>query len=162
MSVAGILLAVAVPSFKEVISSNRETAEVNTLVSALNLARSEAVKRGTPVTLCQSSDGAGCTADGGYENGWLVFADPDGDGSVDGGEVILRVSPPLQGNLTLRAEANFAEFVSFLALGTSRGNGGAGNGNFRLCDSRGAAKAFTVNISNTGRISSSRGAALCP
>jgi type IV fimbrial biogenesis protein FimT len=44
--VLAVLLTLAAPSFRDVIQNNRVTAQANELVSALNLARSEAVKRG--------------------------------------------------------------------------------------------------------------------
>ncbi len=162
IAVAGILLAIASPQLNAVVTGNRSTAEVNNFVSALNLARGEAVTRGSTVTLCQSSDGAACSAEKAWEKGWIVFTDPDGDGTVDAGEQVLRVYAALGGNVTLRADANFEDFLSYQALGASIGNGGAGSGAFRLCDSRGAAKAYTIAVNNTGRVNSSRGAASCP
>lgn len=44
--VLAVLLTLAAPSFRDVIQNNRVTAQANELVSALNLARSEAVKQG--------------------------------------------------------------------------------------------------------------------
>jgi type IV fimbrial biogenesis protein FimT len=46
IAIAGILVGVAIPSFTSIITSNRLTAYANELVTALNLARNEAVKRG--------------------------------------------------------------------------------------------------------------------
>lgn len=51
MVVLVIAVTIAVPSFQEVVRSNRVTTETNTLVSALQLARSEAAKRGAEVSL---------------------------------------------------------------------------------------------------------------
>ncbi|MFI9650975.1 GspH/FimT family pseudopilin [Guyparkeria sp. GHLCS8-2] len=50
--VAGILLAVAIPSFRNLILSNELTTTTNEWVTAVNLARSEAIKRSAPVVVC--------------------------------------------------------------------------------------------------------------
>ena len=78
IAVTGILLAIGVPSFNEIIRTNRTAAQVNELVTALNLARSEASKRGLPVSVCaanlaqNSCEGPGTVN---WANGWLVFSD---------------------------------------------------------------------------------------
>jgi len=63
--VLAILLAVGVPSFNNLIENNRVTAQANSLLGAVNLARSEAVKRGVPVSVRSE--------DGGFEEGWCVI-----------------------------------------------------------------------------------------
>lgn len=68
-----ILLGIAGPSFVDTVRNNRAAANANELVTALSIARSEAVRRGTRITLCGSSDGAGC--DGDWEAGWILFVD---------------------------------------------------------------------------------------
>src|SRR3989344_4698731 len=47
LTIAGILMAVAVPGLKNFVSSNRLTAQINDLIADINLARSEAIKRNT-------------------------------------------------------------------------------------------------------------------
>lgn len=54
--IAGLLLAVAVPSFNRLMISSRLTTQANNAVSLLTLARTEAVKRGVDVTL--NADGS--------------------------------------------------------------------------------------------------------
>ena len=46
VAVAAILTTVAVPGFRDLIQNNRVTTQTNELVTALNFARTEAVKRG--------------------------------------------------------------------------------------------------------------------
>jgi|OpeIllAssembly_1097287.scaffolds.fasta_scaffold58881_2 type IV fimbrial biogenesis protein FimT len=77
--VLGILLGVAVPSFRDAALSSRLTAYANDLVASAQIARSEAIKRNAPVTLCASADGAVCEEDGGWEVGWIVLT---ADGAV--------------------------------------------------------------------------------
>lgn len=163
LAVAGILLGIAAPSFTSVIQSNRLATQTNDLVTSLNLARSEAITRGQIVTVCRSLSGTGCNAAAGnWEDGWLVFSDPDGDGVVDAGETVLRVYAALNGNVTLRSGTNFAKYVSFLDQGESRGNTPNAADSFQLCDERGTGSAYTIAVSSTGRVSSSRTATSCP
>jgi type IV fimbrial biogenesis protein FimT len=73
LTVAGIVLAVGVPSYQNIVRNNRAAANANELVAALTIARSEAVRRGDRVSICRSTDGATCGAD--WADGWIVFVD---------------------------------------------------------------------------------------
>ncbi|MDH3900596.1 MAG: GspH/FimT family pseudopilin, partial [Gammaproteobacteria bacterium] len=53
-----VLLATGVPSFMEFIKNNRLIGQTNDLVVAVQLARNEAIKRGTMTTVCASADQA--------------------------------------------------------------------------------------------------------
>jgi len=52
LAVAIVLLAIGIPAFQGLASSNRASTQANGLVTALNLARSEAISRGIPVAVC--------------------------------------------------------------------------------------------------------------
>lgn len=91
LAVLAILMMIAAPSFEMVRNSSRLAAQANELVSAIQLARSEAVRRGQRVVMCRSENGNACAGAGGNWAGWLVFADANGNGSVDAGEELLRV-----------------------------------------------------------------------
>ncbi len=54
MAIAALVMALAVPNFRDFVQNNRAAEEANALVGALALARSEAVTRGVPVTVCSS------------------------------------------------------------------------------------------------------------
>ena len=73
MAVLGLVLAMAVPT----LSQSRRQTEVKSvqarLLNDLTRARTDAISRGNPVSLCASSDGSHC--DGSW-NGWLVFEGP--------------------------------------------------------------------------------------
>jgi type IV fimbrial biogenesis protein FimT len=91
MTILGVLAMVAVPSFNEAILSNRLSSYANTFVGATQLARSEAIKRNGNVVLCKSASGIACTTSGGWEQGWIVFADTGaganrGNGAFDADE----------------------------------------------------------------------------
>jgi len=79
IAIAMILATLAVPSFSLMINNAKVTSSTNEFVAALNLARSEALKRSDNVTVCRSnSDFSACLATGTKDyavNGWLVFPD---------------------------------------------------------------------------------------
>ena len=126
IAIAAILIAVAIPSFAPTIASNRLTANANELVTALNLARSEAVKRGVSVTIRKvdgnSSTNNGSVATWNWENGWDVFTDADSDGNYEAGDILIRTYAPLQSSYTLRGN-NFSNFIRFISSGQSNTNG---------------------------------------
>jgi type IV fimbrial biogenesis protein FimT len=169
MAVAVIMVTVAVPSFSTMIRNNRLATQANQFVASLTLARSEAVKRETQVTLCRSTDGATCNGSN-WEDGWIVFSDLDRDSTPDvgtgtcanGEDCILRAEAVLVGPNTLRTDANFATAVAYLPSGMSRGNGGSATGTFRLCDARGQTYARAIVIGPTGRAKIGEGTASCP
>ncbi len=91
VSIIGVLAAIAIPSFRGFTRSSQVASAANDLVSALNLARSEAVTRATPVTVCKSDDQVSCDTGLDWHDGWIVFVDADADGVVDAGDQVLRV-----------------------------------------------------------------------
>jgi type IV fimbrial biogenesis protein FimT len=76
IAIVGVLASLAVPSFNEMILSGRLTSISNSMVSSVQLARSEAIKRNARVTLCASSDGSTCSTagTGAWKDGWIVRA----------------------------------------------------------------------------------------
>jgi type IV fimbrial biogenesis protein FimT len=72
IAVLAILLGIAVPSFNDATLGSKLGSYANNLVASLSLARSEAIKRNTVMTLCVSSNGANCATTGGWEQGWIV------------------------------------------------------------------------------------------
>jgi type IV fimbrial biogenesis protein FimT len=80
-----ILLAAGAPAFMDFIKNNRVTAQTNDLVSAIQLARSEALKRGANMVVCASNVPATCTGKDTWTDGWIVFSDLDGNNAPDTG-----------------------------------------------------------------------------
>jgi type IV fimbrial biogenesis protein FimT len=100
MSIVAILMAIAVPSYRYVTSSNRSTSEINGLLSDLQFARAEAIKLGQTVTACPSSSSTGCTATA-WNAGWIVFTDGPVVGTVDGNDAVIRIQPAFSSTDTL-------------------------------------------------------------
>ena len=72
ITIMAILLAVAVPSFRDSSVSSQLRSASNNLIASARFARSEAIKRNASVTLCVSSDGQTCGT-GGWQQGWIVL-----------------------------------------------------------------------------------------
>lgn len=72
VAVAGIVLSFGVPGFTSVIQNNRAVTHTNDVVTALNLARSEATRRGASIIVCASSDGTTCSDSNDWSDGWVV------------------------------------------------------------------------------------------
>lgn len=95
IAVLGILLGIGVPAFREMVTANRVTAVANQMVTAFTVARSEARKRGIPVTLCAANaDLDDCEDTAEWTNGWIVFTDDIGTpGVLDDDDEVLQVYP---------------------------------------------------------------------
>lgn len=162
--IVAILLTIGVPSMQNLIMDNRLTTAANDFLTELNLARSEAVKRGARVVVCRTNapnaDPPVCgtgTANT-WSDGWVTFVDDDQDGDYDAGEVLVRIAGGVEGNLELMADATAEESLIFNADG-SLGNGA--NATLALCDDRGAGEGRDIAIGLTGRPNISRPAADC-
>lgn len=108
IGIAAILLAMGTSSYRYVTNSNRIAGEINGLLGDLQFARGEAIKEGRTVTACVSSDGQNCLNSTSWNNGWIVFQDPNGNSTVDtaAGETVLRVRSPFSGTDTFTATNN--------------------------------------------------------
>jgi type IV fimbrial biogenesis protein FimT len=124
IAVATILVTLAAPSFREIAVRNRLVTYANDLISSVNLARSEAVRRGLPVTLCPSITGTRC-AGSNWNNGWIAFVNTNDDNpaTVDAGEPVLRVHEAPAGSYTIYSSAVFINHVTFRADGSANDAG---------------------------------------
>ncbi|KVW93452.1 GspH/FimT family pseudopilin [Thiobacillus denitrificans] len=156
IAVLGILLSIGIPSYQNMVLNSRITAQANQVITALNYARSEAVKRAAPATVCSTNGGAACAGSTNWSTGWLVFADANGNGVVNAGEAVLRVWPALNSGNTLNTGKDLR--VTFAASGFATGF----NDTFRLCDKRGTAEARSIVINSMGRSYVQKGATACP
>lgn len=149
MSLAAIVLAIAVPNFQTLLRSNRLTAVNNEFVAFFNLTRSEAIRAGSSVTLCKTATGAACSTTGGWESGWLIFADPNANGIIDTGEAVIKVHEALGSQNTMASSSGTAG-----SLITFNGSGFLNQtGTLALCSGD---KCFNLIIASPGRIRSER------
>jgi type IV fimbrial biogenesis protein FimT len=111
LAISAIIAGIAIPSLRDMTMRQRMTGAAQDLHADLALARSEAVTRATNVTVCPSSDLATCTNDG-WANGRLVFVDPNANGAIDVGELVVKQSEPLAAGFTATPGAGFVTFNS--------------------------------------------------
>jgi len=133
--VAGILLGIGVPNVLEFSRNASMTAAANDLVTATLMARTEAVKRQAPVTLCLSDDPLvavpTCLPAAVYNSatrGYVVFVDEnnnvdadgariltdgtDGNRAIDAGELVLSQidAPGLTSRVRISANCGYITF----------------------------------------------------
>ncbi len=134
LTVGGILLAVAIPSYNTMIQSNRLAAGANEFVSSMGLARSEALKRRTDITVTATDSGSAGNEWG--KGGWIVAV----------GGTTLKTVPDLSTTITLDSTNNKTVF-------TYSSNGAADSSDtLRLCPVSGGA-GREIGVSATGRVS---------
>lgn len=173
VAIVAILAALAAPSFSDLIRNNRVSAASSALQVSLNLARSEAVKRGTDarVTVAASQcTGSGASTACKFEKGWTVFFDKTNNANGD-------VAPTADSSSVTRLEVVAAPSapVSFGQNGLVQSF--TYNGQGRLIDVTGAgvvarsawfydasSDKYCLVSSNTGRIRATRvvSASNCP
>jgi type IV fimbrial biogenesis protein FimT len=71
LTILSVLIAVAVPAFRDAGLPSQLRAVANGLLAATQIARSEAIKRNAAVQLCVSADGKTCGS-GNWQQGWIV------------------------------------------------------------------------------------------
>ncbi len=156
LAIVAILATMAIPNFTEIITSNRLTTYNNELVAALNLARSEVVKRNQQVIVRKT--GAN------WEDGWRVFVDIDRNSPAsdanrfndDGDNIlcessedcILRVYSDLPADYTLRANS-FINFIRYKPAGRISLSTG---GTFAICKNGDTSESKEIIVITTGRI----------
>ena len=113
LAVALILLTMGIPMFSSITANNRATTQTNSIVTALQVGRSEAVKRGVMVSVCSKNSGStACAGNNDWLNGMLVFEDLDEDGSYDNGtEDLLAVMDPFSGKPSVSGSASVISFT---------------------------------------------------
>lgn len=132
--VLGIVVGVSIPMFTGVVNGNRLTANANELVAAIQSARAEAIRQNTRTSLCESDNGTTCGTTSPWR-GWIVFADANGNGIADAGEVVRAgtIEAPVMvipSNSIVAANHR----ITFRADGLSYDNGNAlMDGNLRVC-----------------------------
>lgn len=161
ITIGGILLGLALPSFRDRIAAERHVGHAQHLAWSLNRARSEAVKRGFHVNLCKSADRKTCSAGARWDGGFLMFVDYDRNGQIDPDEPVLSIDGGAPGDVTVSGNKPVADYVSYTTLGQARMlNGALQMGTFIVC-SKGRNQIHVV-LANSGRARIDRTAVPCP
>ncbi|MCX8004347.1 MAG: GspH/FimT family pseudopilin [Burkholderiaceae bacterium] len=150
IAIFAVLLGIGVPNLQSYVASSRLSGAASEFFTALNYARSEAMRRQARVVLVH--DGAANSRDWG--SGWRMFVDANANSQLDAGEEVIRQGGALQAPLTLFGSANFANAIGFDGSGRLTN---AGGGSFVLCYGTvlvvdGQARSRAVVVNGSGRV----------
>lgn len=150
--IAAILLAAAVPALSAQVRASQVSGATNELLSAIHLARSEAIKRRSRTVVCSSPDGLHC-ADGGWQQGWIVFHDSNNNAQHESDEVLIASRPAFPQGLSITGNLWVARYISYAPHGGSLLVSGAWQaGRLTVCGKTGSSQAVRqIIISSTGR-----------
>lgn len=151
VAVLTVTLTLAAPAFTDLIRDNRLISNVYAVRAILGLARSEAIARRMPVVVCGTTDGLACNKDTDWSSGYLALMGVDQDAAVDAGN-------PGRSRLHWEDRSNTSVTVSYsrnVVVYDDMGSALGSAGTFVFCDSRGAAKARGLILSNAGSLSAS-------
>lgn len=122
LSIAMVLLAIAVPSFQTVMTTNTLATTTNTISASIALAKSEAVTRGKRVSICPSMNTNEsepvCDIDGHWSDGWVVFVDNGDRLSIDGDDEILKIVQSIDETAEIMSY-DYSQGISINDLGAS-------------------------------------------
>lgn len=150
VSILSILMALALPNFSDTIEAQASNAEFKRIRTMLNLARSEAIKRGRDVSICASDDGLDCDLNN-WSNGYILFVDNNGDangaaGTIDAGDEVIRAYNAAGSSSTITMTV---PMLTYNSLGFS---GTGGTQTFKICpSSNNANNARSLEVGPSGR-----------
>jgi len=143
--IISVVLAMAGPALGRLALEVRLTADLDALVTAIQLARSESAKRGLPAIVCAMDGPRSCNSSSlDYERGWIVFVNRDDDSPprIDADDPVLLTHVPETAG-SIRSNRSLYIFRPYYRRST--------NGTVTFCDRRGRGAARAVIISYTGR-----------
>jgi type IV fimbrial biogenesis protein FimT len=148
VAIGAILAAIAIPGLRDTLNNTRQSSALGLVMSDLNQARSEAVKRNLRMLVCASNGGTNCSGSTDWREGWLVCLEGNvlnecaGSTEMDPNPVIVR--PPIADSLTLTSSAAVIRFFP---------NSSASEADLTLGGTWSGAPNRTANVAATGHIS---------
>lgn len=147
ISILALTFTIATPLLHSALAKNEAVTEINRMVSAIHLARHEAIKHHAITTLCPSVDGQSCS--GNWHDGMILFLDKQGSGHFDTDDVLLRSYGSLPHANKLYWNSHNKYYLQISPSGYLKGQ----NGTFLFCPAnKDNHYARAVIISQTGRI----------
>lgn len=146
LGICTILLTQVAPTLQSVIQRNRLSSAVNRFSASLQYARSEAIRENRRVVLCPSEDFRACAGSPQWNQGWIIFADADGNRERSRREPLLRSAQALPADISMRSSQHRRR-IRYQALGNAYGT----NASFTFCDRRRRAAPKVICLSGTGR-----------
>ncbi|MCL1482874.1 MULTISPECIES: GspH/FimT family pseudopilin [unclassified Marinobacter] len=155
--VMAILASIALPSFRNLIVSNRLNALATEMVDAVSFARSESVKRNSSVVFCRAASDTATVCDPGtsFWEHWVILAGTD----------VIRRGEVNSHNSTIEVSSDLTDDeVVFGGDGLARTNGDIiSESEISICSSSGAGESIrNVTFGAASRLSTNRVAGTCP
>jgi len=152
VSILSGVVAVAAPPMADMIEKVRLRGGMLAITQGLNLARAEGIRRNGRVVICKSSGGNRCTTDGSWDQGWIIFHDPNNNGDVDAGEAVLYREPAMTGRIRLYGNQPVQSYVSYTSFGKAKlFRDGFQAGHFTVCaQSANPTAAYLVYVDRLG------------
>ena len=150
VAIGAVLAAIAIPGLRDTLNNTRQSTALGLVLSDLNQARSEAIKRNARMLVCAANaGGTDCSGSTNWSGGWLVCRQDDAvateceDSTLqDPNPVIVR--PPVADSLTLTSSAAVIRFFP---------NSSASAATLTLGGTWSGAPNRTANVAVTGHIS---------
>jgi type IV fimbrial biogenesis protein FimT len=129
IAVLAVLVALAAPSFREILIRNRTGVISNEFANGINKARSEAINRNTCVSICRSTlvpSGTTlqprCDSGTNWTSGWIAFVNTACDATVDEpvADNLVLASGPYSSDFTLSSNGTNQDRLMFAAVGQLR------------------------------------------
>lgn len=181
LAILAIMVGIALPSFESFQQRNRLIAASNDVWSGVRIARSEAIKSGSSVTICSSTNGTSCSGSNDWDTGWIVFIDANRDrlgsgtrctsGNV-GADCIVRLqdqyTDPRMSITAIDDNNNAVADFTFTSRGFPKDAvGGETSGTFSVCTYDNAnnvvfSRAVALGLSGRARVSDDANLINCP
>ena len=151
LAVLAIALGIGFPPLASAVERARITNTYHLITASLMAARTAAITRAEPITVCPSHDGQHCRDDQVWEDGWIIFADPLRTGEPADAASVLRRIDAINGDFSLRSTSGRPR-VRYLPSGRAFGS----NVTMSLCARKDAGLIGEVVVNNAGRARSLR------
>lgn len=133
LAIIAILASIAAPSFRGLMLDNRLSSTTNSILGALQMARSEAVTQRTKISVCAANDAqTDCTNDTDWSSGVLLMR----------GTTLLRVIPSANTGVNVTSQASQIDYQA---------NGTTSATSITVSDERGDASARTIKVNTIGQ-----------
>lgn len=133
--IAAIILGIGVPSFRNLIINNRIVSQTNEIIGVISIARSEAIRKNTSVSLCRVSanNSSSCAGSSATWDHWIIV--------TSSGEIIQRGSFNRYGNTINITSSLINDQIRFQSNGLSKTGSGAAtvsvnSHRFRVCSTQ--------------------------
>lgn len=144
ISVLAISLSIGLPAFAAQLEARRLAAAQTLLQADLAFARQQALEGNRAVIV-------GAAA--GWQNGWRVFVDMDGDGLFGSADLLLRSQSAQP--VSISGNSQVSSYVRYNGLGESQLlNGGFQAGTLLFCSQQGSVAGRSLVINRSGRVRS--------